>query len=163
MARTAGLWVLVGLAGFCLLPWYMVQGGFWSFGWVLTPSGSALGEMLMGRWWLAGPGLALLAGLALSAMGGMSPLLRARGFVASGAAGLALIVAQGLLILGRGPRLAMLGEASQPGMGMGAGIVALSLLFILTTGLSAAGRGRGDAFVTGMVGLIVALVGVFVF
>ena len=34
MRRTAGLWLLIGLAGYVLLPWYMVAGGFWSFGWL---------------------------------------------------------------------------------------------------------------------------------
>jgi iron(III) transport system permease protein len=48
-------------------------------------------------------------------------------------------------------------------MGAGAFVVAAALLFLLTTGISGLGRGRGDAFITGMVGAIVALVGVFVF
>ncbi len=28
-------WILAGWVGFCLLPWYMVDGGLWSFEWLL--------------------------------------------------------------------------------------------------------------------------------
>ena len=28
-------WVIAGWVGFCLLPWYMVDGGLWSFEWLL--------------------------------------------------------------------------------------------------------------------------------
>ena len=28
-------WVIAGWVGYCLLPWYMVEDGFWSFGWLL--------------------------------------------------------------------------------------------------------------------------------
>lgn len=165
MTRTARLWSLVGLAGFILLPWYMVPGGFLSFGWMADPAGegaSGLTSVLEGRFWLAGPGLALLAALAAGSLL-KDAQARAKAWVICGIAGLALLAAQGLLILGTGPRLAMLGDAAQPGMGLGAFVTALALLFVTTTGISARGQGRGDAFVTGLVGLIVALVGVFVF
>jgi len=39
----------------------------------------------------------------------------------------------------------------------------MALLFVLTTAISGMGRGRGDAFVVGLIGLIISLVGVFVF
>lgn len=39
----------------------------------------------------------------------------------------------------------------------------IALLFILTVSLSQTGKGRGDAFVVSMIGLVIALVGVFVF
>jgi iron(III) transport system permease protein len=48
-------------------------------------------------------------------------------------------------------------------MGVGAGLCALSLLFVATTALAQSGKGQGDAFVVGTIGLIVALVAVFVF
>lgn len=165
MLRTVRLWSLFGLAGFILLPWYMVSGGFWSYGWISDSSGegaSALVQVANGRVWLLGPALALIVALVISFVP-MGPTARARGWLVSGVAGLALLIAQGLLILGTGPRFAALGEVSQPGMGTGALVVALSLLFVTTTGISTLGRGRGDAFVTGLVGLIVALVAVFVF
>ena len=165
MTRTAGLWLLVGLAGWCLLPWYMVAGGFWSGRWLADLWGngaSAAVWTLAGRGWLLGPALGLAAAGAVMALR-LAPVATARGLVASGALGLGLMAAQGLVILGRSTRFGLFDGASQPGMGAGALITAAALLFILTTGLSGLGRGRGDAFVTGMVGAIVALVGVFVF
>ena len=86
-----------------------------------------------------------------------------RGLVAGGAIGLGLMAAQGLLILGNRARLDALEGLTQPGMGAGAFVVAVALLFILTTGISGLGRGRGDAFITGLVGAIVALVAIFIF
>ena len=32
--RTIILWLTVGLLGFCLFPWYMLEDGFWSFEWL---------------------------------------------------------------------------------------------------------------------------------
>ncbi len=165
MRRTAGLWLAVGLAGFALLPWYMVAGGFWSLGWLggLTDGARpAALWMLAGRPWLALP----LAGFAVAGAAlllAREQLALARGLVAGGALGLALMAAQGLAILGNRARLDALDGLTQPGMGAGALAVAAGLLFILTTGISGLGRGRGDAFITGLVGAIVALVGIFVF
>ena len=165
MRRTAGLWLLIGLLGYALLPWYMVPGGFLSLGWLAQPgeeTRSALIWAASSRPWLWLP----LAGLAAAALAlglARAPLAMARGLVASGALGLALMAAQGLIILGNGTRFGLMAGETQPGMGAGALVVASALLFLLTTGISGLGRGRGDAFLTGMIGAIVALVGVFVF
>jgi iron(III) transport system permease protein len=48
-------------------------------------------------------------------------------------------------------------------MGLGAGVCLAALLFVFTVSMSQTGKGRGDAFVVSIIGLIVALVGVFVF
>ncbi|MCT4333175.1 iron ABC transporter permease [Paracoccus sp. YLB-12] len=165
MTRIVRFWSLLGITAFLLLPWYMVQGGFWTFGWVTDPGGtgaSAALHVASGRIWLLGPALGLL-GAVLATVLPLSQAARARAWLVCGVAGLALLIGQALLILGTGPRLAALGDAAQPGMGAGAFVVSVSLLFVMTTGISALGRGRGDAFVTGLVGLIVALVAVFVF
>lgn len=165
MRRTAGLWLLVGLAGYACLPWYMTSGGFWSFGWLAvmgTEAQPALLWALAERAWLWLP----CAGFALAAITllvAKDQLAAARGLVASGALGLVLLAAQGLVILGNGTRLGLFEGATQPGMGAGAFVVSAALLFILTTGISGLGKGRGDAFITGMIGAIVCLVGVFVF
>ncbi|MCH8953655.1 MAG: hypothetical protein IID49_16245, partial [Proteobacteria bacterium] len=34
MDRTVRLWLLIGAAGFCLLPWYTIEDGFWGFEWL---------------------------------------------------------------------------------------------------------------------------------
>ena len=165
MRRTAGLWLLAGLAGYGLLPWYMVAGGFWSLGWLVQMGGEAQSALLWsagGRGWLWLPLLGFAVAGATLVLA-RDQLAMARGLVIAGALGLALMAAQGLIILGNGTRLGLMEGATQPGMGAGALVVAAALLFLLTTGVSGLGRGRGDAFITGMIGAIVALVGIFVF
>lgn len=165
MRRTAGLWLLIGLAAYAVLPWYGVAGGFWSFGWLSGMAGEGRAALLWalgGRGWLWLPlaGFAL-AGATLALARGPRPT--ARGLIAGGSVGLALLAAQGLVILGNRTRFGLMDGATQPGMGAGALVVAAALLFVLTTGIAGLGRGRGDAFITGMIGAVVALVGVFVF
>lgn len=165
MQRTAGLWLLIGLAGYACLPWYMVAGGFWSLGWLTQVRDGAQSGLLWslgGRGWLLLPLLGFtLAGITL--LLARTQLTMARGLVTGGALGLALMAFQGLVILGNSTRFGLMNGAAQPGMGAGAFVVAASLLFILTIGISGLGRGRGDAFITGMIGAIIALVGIFVF
>ncbi len=46
MKRIAVFWLVVGVIGWALLPWYLTEGGFWRFGWLADMSGtniSALG------------------------------------------------------------------------------------------------------------------------
>ncbi|MDX1742259.1 MAG: iron ABC transporter permease [Ruegeria sp.] len=164
MRRTAGLWLLTGVLGYALLPWYVTMGGFWSFGWLTglaAGEASALVWTLTGRPWLVAP-LAGFAVAALSLAFARSGLSMARGLVVGGGLGLFLMIAQGLLIVGNGSRLGVLDGLTQPGIGAGGFVTAASLLFIATTGISGLGRGRGDAFITGLVGGIIASVAVFV-
>ncbi len=172
MKRTTGLWLLIGLFGYAILPWYALRRGFWSFEWLAQfgeeASAPALFNVLnFGRFWLAPAGLALLAAGLLLAVN--APVKRARLTALAAFTGLLMTALQGLVIGQHGPRafgdlLAFGGmESGQPGFGAGAFVVLLALLFILTTAISAMGRGRGDAFVVGLIGLIISLVGVFVF
>ncbi|MEZ5721522.1 MAG: iron ABC transporter permease [Paracoccaceae bacterium] len=161
MRRTALTWLVIGLAGWVLLPWYMAAGGFWRFEWILHLAGDArsgLGWALGGRGWLWLPALGFVgAGLTLALA--RSQLGAARGLVASGAGGLGLLVGEATLV---GTRFGLF-EGENPGLGAGALVTAAALLFLTTTGISGLGKGRGDAFVTGLVGAIVALVATFVF
>jgi len=34
MNKTIALWLIVGLVGFCVLPWYVLEDGLWSFEWL---------------------------------------------------------------------------------------------------------------------------------
>jgi len=83
--------------------------------------------------------------------------------------GLALIAAQGFAIGLHGWTLEALAAAfggpgpSQSGMGAGAGLTSLSLLILLCHGLAARGWCRGDAFVVSAIGLVLALITIFVF
>lgn len=75
--------------------------------------------------------------------------------VGCGAGGLAW-----LLVLGFAPE--WLGLGKQVGLGYGAMLVAAAFLFLLTGGAALLGACRGDMFVTGMIGLIIALISLFV-
>ncbi len=172
MKRTTGLWLLIGLFGYAILPWYALKRGFWSFEWLAT-FGDALSAPALfavlnyGRFWLAPAGLALLvAGLLLVVD---NPVKRARWTALAALVGLIMTALQGLIIVRGGPRvfgdfLAFGGiENGQFGFGAGAFVLLIALLFVLTTAISSMGKGRGDAFVVGLIGLIISLVGVFVF
>ncbi len=56
MRRPLVLWLAAGLVGVLLLPWYAVEGTFWSFTWVASDDprdASALFQVLShGRVWL---------------------------------------------------------------------------------------------------------------
>jgi iron(III) transport system permease protein len=170
MKRTITLWLIFGLIGFTLLPWHMTDRGVASLQWLNdgTPSTGFMLVMRAGFWWLLPP---LLAGLAIFAtqMTIAAPVLRSKLTLWIAAAGLFLTVLQGLVVVRAGPRLfeaVLTGEAitsGQQGFGLGAGMCLVALLFMLTVSLSQTGKGRGDAFIVSMIGLIIALVGVFVF
>lgn len=174
MRRTVSLWLLIGLIGYCLLPWYMLEdGNFWNFRWIVALNATEFAPALLqtflhGKSWLAPPLLAFGAvGFGLLTIA--SPVKQARFVAIAALAGLLLTALQGLVIIRHGPRFFSdflgVGQMAQGQVGFGAGamICLLALLFILTTGIAAMGKGRGDAFVVGLIGLIIALVSVFVF
>jgi iron(III) transport system permease protein len=170
MKRTVLLWLVVGLVSFAVLPWHMTDAGIFSFEW-LTDAEPNTGLWLVlsgGQWWLTPVGLGLLMALAAQVRS-PSHVRRARLTLAIAAAALTWSAVQGLIIVRAGPRLfegLLTGDAitaGQPGMGLGAALCVVSLLFALTVSMSQTGKGRGDAFVVSTIGLIIALVGVFVF
>ena len=169
MKKTVLIWLALGLAGFALLPWHMTDDGLFDPSW-LTDGAPATGlfSALAGQWWLAPAGLALL-GAAVLQIAIENPVKRARQTLVTAVAGLTCIAVQGLIFVRAGPRVfegLFTGEmvmAGQPGMGAGAGLCALALLFVATISLSQSGKGQGDAFVVCTIGLIVALVAIFVF
>lgn len=120
-----------------------------------------------GSWWLAPLALPLM--LATAALAIVQYDRRARALVVAGVAGLALAAVQGLAIGLRGWNwtflTAMFGAngPSQVGMGIGAALTCASLLMLLCDGLAARGWCRGDAFVVGAIGSVIALTIVFVF
>ncbi|MDX6750096.1 iron ABC transporter permease (plasmid) [Geminicoccaceae bacterium 1502E] len=157
-----------------LLPWYMLDDGLFSFVWLADGYAGdrdyapALFQVLWHeRYWLAPLGLFLA--LPLMAVGRTD---HARGtgmlLIAAGAGGLAWLLLQGFGIDHRGVSLALLEPlvpegGRQYGMGWGASLVALAFLFLITQGLAARGLARGDVFVAGSIGLVVALVAAFIF
>jgi len=169
MKRTVLFWLALGLVGFAFLPWHMTDDGFASFEWVSDGAPSTgLSLVLGGAWWLAPVALGLIAALIVQ-LRIASPVGRARTARNIAAVALVWTALQGLVIVRAGPRIfenILTGDtitAGQPGMGLGAGVCLAALLFVFTVSMSQTGKGRGDAFVVSIIGLIVALVGVFVF
>jgi len=169
MKRTVLFWLVLGLAGFVLLPWHMTDDGVLSFAWLGDgEAATGLWMVLSGAWWLAPVGLAMLGALAVQ-LRVRAPVARAKATLVIAGAGLIWSALQGLAIVRAGPRIfdaILTGEtisAGQPSMGFGAGVCLFALLFVFTVSLSQTGKGRGDAFVVSVIGAIVALVGVFVF
>lgn len=167
MSRATLGWIVLGWVGFALLPWY-------GFDRTAVPTladyfiiGSALIHGLRGAWWL----LPILVPLCLALVPVIRPSTQANGnwLIASGLLGLALVVIQGFSIGLNGWTLDTLRGLfggpgpSQAGMGYGAALTATAFLIILCHGLAAHGWCRGDAFVTSSIGVVVALIAVFVF
>jgi iron(III) transport system permease protein len=150
-------WLCAGLAALCLLPWYQQEAGLFAGAWLhdghfFDKSGApAIGQIAA----FGAPGLGvlfafLLAGFALL-LSGARRLLLGAGMLGIGLAG--------LLWLGW---TAWGAAAPGTGLGYGALLFALSSLFLLTSGAAACGACRGDAFVCGAIGLVVALISLFV-
>jgi iron(III) transport system permease protein len=173
MTRFIRLWLAIGWIGVLVLPWYAIDPSFWDARWLARyPSGSTAPLVLQvldqGRWWLLPAALALLAAMPAAVLGA-GDARRATLLVWAGVAGMGLMLAQGFAIDHKGWAFAWLaGLLGGPGpkqAGMGYGALALGLAFLMLLCLGLAGRGycRGDAFTVGGIGLVVALVGVFVF
>jgi iron(III) transport system permease protein len=169
------LWTAVGLAGFCLLPWYGIDRNFFAFRWIAEgypfagKSAPALFHILAGRsLWLAPLGILLLAPFLVLRRRRQEPLFGAV-LIAGGLAGLAWLAAQGFAIGLRGWQFGFLdaafGElaARQVAMGWGALLVAASFLMLAMLGLAARGAAGGDAFVVSSIGVVAATVLLFVF
>ena len=170
MTTTARIWLVLGWAGFALLPWHLPSDANW-YDWVIGYSAqgprTALGLAWSGgAWWLAPITLPLV----IAAW----PLVRygreqASGMLAgAGIGGLALVVIQGFAIGLRGWNWSVLADLlgtegpSQAGMGPGAGLVSTAFLMLLCQGLAGRGWCRGDAFIVGAIGVVVALTVIFV-
>jgi iron(III) transport system permease protein len=167
MSRATLGWIVLGWVGFALLPWY-------GFDRAAAPTlsdyfvgGSALVHGMRGAWWL----LPIIVPLIMSLRPVVlpSPSANSNWLVASGVLGLALIALQGFTIGLNGWTVDILKGAfgdpgpSQGGMGYGAALTASTFLIILCHGLAARGWCRGDAFVTSSIGIVIALIIVFVF
>lgn len=147
---------------------------FWAFRWLGSgwPVGGeaapALVRVLSGDMlWLA-PFLLILAAPFLTLGRERRDPARSLVLIGAGALGLAWFVAQGFGIglpgKSAGWTMALFGaEFTQPGASVGAALTALGCLFLLTEGLASRGASKGDSFTAGTIGLVVALVALFVF
>jgi iron(III) transport system permease protein len=175
LERTVVLWLVVGWIGYAILPWYGVDDGFWSFQWLLDgyplddeAAPALLQALFFGKWWLAPIALPLLAPLALIGRRRSDPAF-ANMLIAIGVAGLGYVLLQGFAVGIRGWQFETLETLFGPlddrqfGMGYGGLLVSAAFLFLLTRGIAAKGAINGDVFVVGSIGLIIALVGAFIF
>jgi len=174
MNRTVFLWLAIGGIGYAILPWYAIEDGFWSLYWFSGYPGDidfapgilqALGH---DRPWLLPVGLAMAAPLAIVGRDPTDPWY-ATVLIAAGSFGLVYTLAQGFAIGLNGWEFGFLeslyGDLGdrQFGMGYGAVFVLSAFLFFLTQGAAARGAIKGDVFVVGSIGLVIALVAVFIF
>ncbi len=166
-------WVAVGWIGLVLLPWYGLEEGFWSLRWLAAYPDAATAPAVLqavqhGRFWLWPLFLALVPPLFVLHSPRNNPEA-GKVLIFSGAFGIAWILLQGFAISMRGWNASWLNELFGPlatrqyGMGYGAFLFALSCLFLFTTGFARRGFMRGDAFVTGSIGLVIASILLFVF
>ncbi|MDH3968361.1 MAG: iron ABC transporter permease, partial [Rhodospirillales bacterium] len=174
MRRSVVLWLAVGWVGLAVLPWYAIEDGFWIFDWLDGyPVDSDVAPALLqgfghGRWWLLPVCLALAAPLGILGRRKTDPWFAAVLLLAGGF-GLAYTLAQGFAIGIRGWEFESLETAfgelgdRQFGMGYGAVLVCGAFLFFLTEGIAARGAIKGDVFVVGSIGLVIALVAAFIF
>jgi len=182
MKASSLLWIVIGLFGYCLLPWYILDDGLLSLEWLFdgypfdTDYAPALFLIVQSeKLWLAPILLFLLFPLVgelfTRKLGTDAARARRRANVLlmSGIAGLAYVALQGYSIGLRGWNIDALASLFGPlddrqfGMGSGALLVIAAFLFYLTTGIAGRGAVNGDVFVVGAIGLVVAMVSVFIF
>ncbi len=172
MYATIPLWLAVGWIGFVFLPWYGLEDGLTRTA-ISAYLGSEAGPGLVqaaahGRWWLW-PLAAALAAPLLALRRSRDDQLGATILIVAGAGGLIWLFGQGFAIGHRGWGWAWLTSAfgalgtRQFGLGWGAVLVGGAFLFFVTSGLARRGAMRGDEFITGAIGLVVATVTLFVF
>ncbi|MDP6706375.1 MAG: iron ABC transporter permease [Alphaproteobacteria bacterium] len=173
--RTVLVWLLTGLAGYALLPWYAIEDGFWGLEWAFDgypfePEYAPLLFLMLGGEapWLWPLGIFLAIAAAALFFQRDRPGY-AVALLVGGGGGFAYALLQGFAIGIDGWEYQFLETAFGPfgerqfGMGYGALLIAGGLFFLLTQALAARGAVNGDVFVVGSIGLIVAVVAVFIF
>ena len=167
-------WIIAGLVGFLLLPWYGVE-DFFTFEWFTDgypfDTDYAPGAFLIAqgeKLWLAPLLLPLLAPFVVLKQRKTDPLY-AKVLILAGAFGFGWLILQGFAIGIRGWNFdwaaTLFGDLDdrQYGMGYGGLIVASAFLFLFTQGIAARGAINGDVFVVSSIGGVVVIVTVFVF
>ncbi len=174
LERSLVAWTVAAWLGFGVLPWYSIDDGFWSFGWlwdgypVNAETAPGLFQFFLDKPWLGPIALTLLLPALLWTVR-LERRARANLLIVIGGGGLAYVLIQGFAIGIGGWEFAFLEALLGPlgtrqfGMGYGALLSSAALLFMLTHGIARRGAVGGDVFVVGSIGLVVALVTAFVF
>jgi iron(III) transport system permease protein len=167
-------WLVLGIVGFALVPWYSLQDSVFGIAWLKQFAGKEAAPALLqalshGRAWLWPVGLLLAGAATLLLPLGLDRRTRATLLLAVAAAGFVYTLAQGFAIGPRGWQIdglaAIAGEAKagQEGMGLGAFLVLSSFAMLFALALAERGYFRGDAFVAGNVVAIALLIATFTF
>lgn len=173
--RVVLLWIIVGMLGLLVLPWYVQEDGFWSFEWLFdgypydTDYAPALFQIIQGeKLWLAP--LFIFLFLPLTALGRhKSDPAFAKTLLITGIGGLLWLTFQGVLIGISGWQFEWVEQLfgtlndRQYGLGYGALFTALFFLFMVTIGAAARGLINGDIFVVSSIGFVIAIVAIFIF
>ncbi|MCP4979518.1 MAG: iron ABC transporter permease [Gammaproteobacteria bacterium] len=165
----------VGWAGFLVLPWYLIEDGFWAFDWIIDgypfdqDYAPAVVQVFQGTAsWLAPIAFFLLLPVMTIGRSRSDPVTSLALFIA-GIGGFAWVLGQGFTIGISGWQYEWMDasfgalETRQFGMGYGALMVSAAFLFMTTQAIASRGVLGGDIFVTGSIGLIVCVVVVFIF
>ena len=158
--KAIAAWLVAGILGYLLLPWYAIQDTAWYE--VLTQilagpetANGLVQALANGRPWLLSGLLGL--GVASFSLAGPSGRPQSRWLLGGSLLGLVGLVGSGFAIGARGWSFEWLntsvGELSvnQFGMGAGAAVALLSLTMLFAFGLARRGYFRGDLFVAGAV------------
>ena len=169
--RAIGIWLLIGLSGYFIFPWYAIQDTAWYYALPQILGGAETANAIVqilahGRSWL----LLGLLGLGLAAVGFFAPPGRTQSFwlLSGGLGGLLGLGICGFVIGARGWSFDFLNTAfgelsvNQFGMGVGAFVALLALTVIFAFGLARRGYFRGDLFVAAAVTTCFALLGLFI-
>ncbi len=171
--RRLNIVLMLALAAFVLLPWYRIEDGFLSFGWLDGMYGD--GATAPGFWQMAFFGRPWLGAIAVFMLLCASarfilPVERRSGILVwASLLGVIFLALQGLAIGFSGWNWTisenLFGTLAdgQPAFGAGAILTGLCFLLIFSFGLAERGVMKGDAFVVSSITLLVALVAVFVF
>ncbi|MBY0410866.1 MAG: ABC transporter permease subunit, partial [Burkholderiaceae bacterium] len=169
--RPLWIWLLVGLLGYLVVPWYAQQdsNGLLVVARVWSDEQAANGLLQAAQWgrpwlWLG------LVGLAVAGVGAAMPAGRKQGawLAGGGALGVLALMLSGFTIGARGWAFEWMtqswGElgARQPGVGWGGFVVLASLLVLLAFGAARRGFFKGDLFVAAAVLGCGSLLGLFI-
>jgi iron(III) transport system permease protein len=163
--KTLGGWIALMAVALAFLPWHQQEAGFFTGRWITADwaekkeAASALFLLFRHAQAALWPLVGLVAGALFVVFTPLSR--RVRGLLLCACGGLGMFY---LIVLGFKPEWLGIGLETRPqvGLGYGALLVSAGFLFMLTGGAALLGACRGDMFVTGMIGLIIALISLFV-